>query len=107
VPGNGRGRRPAADDGPDQHNTTATSGTTTKGSTVMLPEAGDPRRIGELLGDWLSIRMAEVDDLVTEARSRVEAIPDLRALWLLAGEILVRLAAVEHELAELRKAAKR
>jgi hypothetical protein len=48
--------------------------------------------------------MGEVDDLVAEARSRAEAIPDLRSLWLLAGEILVRLAAVEHELAELRKA---
>jgi hypothetical protein len=106
VPGDGRGRRPAADDGPDQHNTTATSGTTTKGGTVMLPDAGDPRRIGELLGDWLSIRMAEVDDQVAEARSRVDSLPDLRTLWLLAGEILVRLAAVEHELAEL-KAAKR
>jgi len=55
---------------------------------------------------WLDVRMGEVDDLVAEARSRVEALPDLRTLWLLAGEILVRLAAVEHELAEL-KAAKR
>jgi hypothetical protein len=56
---------------------------------------------------WLDVRMGEVDDLVAEARSRVEAIPDLRTFWLLAGEILVRLAAVEHELAELRKAAER
>jgi cytochrome c-type biogenesis protein CcmH/NrfG len=51
--------------------------------------------------------MAEVDDLVAEARARVAAVPDQRTLWLLAGEILVRLAAVEHELAELRKAARR
>jgi hypothetical protein len=71
-------------------------------TTQSIPDAGDPRRIGELLGDWLAIRMAEVDDLVAEARSRVEAIPDQRSLWLLTGEILVRLAAVEQELAELK-----
>jgi hypothetical protein len=71
-------------------------------TTESIADAGDPRRIGELLGDWLAIRMAEVDDLVAEARSRVAAIPDQRSLWLLAGEILVRLAAVEHELAELK-----
>jgi hypothetical protein len=76
-------------------------------SSAILPDAGDPRRIGELLGDWLGIRMAEVEDVVAEARSRAESLPDQRTLWLLAGEILVRLAAVEHELAELRKAARR
>jgi hypothetical protein len=76
-------------------------------SSAILPDADDPRRVGELLGDWLAIRMAEVDDLVAEARSRVEALPDHRTLWLLAGEILVRLAAVEHELAEMQKATKR
>jgi len=73
---------------------------------MSLPHRADPQRIGELLADWLAIRMAEVDDLVAEAHSRVEAIPDLRSLWLLAGEILVRLAAVEHELAKLRNAAR-
>ena len=64
----------------------------------------DRHAVGELLSTWLGIRMDEVDDLVAEARSKVEALPDLRTLWLLAGEILVRLAAVEHELAEVRKA---
>ena len=64
----------------------------------------DRHAVGELLSTWLGIRMDEIDDQVAEARARVAALPDLRSLWLLAGEILVRLAAVEHELAELRKA---
>jgi hypothetical protein len=73
----------------------------------MLPDQGDPRRIGELLGDWLSIRMDEVDALVDEAESKVAAIPDQRHLWLLLGETLVRLHCVELEVAELRKGARR
>jgi hypothetical protein len=98
VPGNERSRPREA--GPANY-------TATNGNTGSIPDPADPRRVGKLLGDWLAIRMAEVDDLVAEARSRVEALPDLRTLWLLAGEILVRLAAVEHDLAELRKAARR
>jgi hypothetical protein len=99
VPGNGEGR------GDHDPGLTPTA-TATNGNTGSIPDAGDPRRVGEVVAAWLDVRMGEVDDLVAEARSRVEAIPDLRTLWLLAGEILVRLAAVEHELAEL-KAAKR
>jgi len=73
----------------------------------MLPDAGDPRRVGELLGDWVAIRMEEVDALVDEGESKVAAIPDQRHLWLLLGETLVRLHAVELEVAELRKGARR
>jgi hypothetical protein len=69
----------------------------------MLPDQGDPRRIGELLGDWLAIRMAEVDTLVDEAESKVTAIPDQRHLWLLLGETLVRLHCLELELAEPKR----
>jgi hypothetical protein len=74
---------------------------------MSLPDRNDPQRIGELVASWIGAKVEEVDDLVAEARNRVESLPDLRTLWLLAGEILVRLAAVEHELAELRKAARR
>jgi hypothetical protein len=77
------------------------------GTAPIVPDPGDPREAGELLRLWVGVKLEEVDDLVAEARSRVESLPDLRTLWLLAGEILVRLAAVEHELAELRKAARR
>lgn len=78
--------------------------TIAKGAT-SLPAAGDgsdPRAIGELLATWIGIRMAEVDDLVDEARSRVDAIPDQRILWAMLGEALVRLGAVELEVAQLR-----
>jgi hypothetical protein len=100
VPGNGRGR--------GDHNPGLTpTATATNGNGESIPDAGDPRRVGEVVAAWIDVRMGEIDDLVAEARSRVDSLPDLRTLWLLAGEILVRLAAVEHELAELQKAAKR
>jgi hypothetical protein len=98
VPDNERSRPQEAGPAPT---TTATNG------PVIVPDAGDPRRVGELLGDWLAIRMAEVDDLVGEARSKVEAIPDRRGLLVLIGELVLRVGAVEHELTELRKAAER
>jgi hypothetical protein len=98
VPGNEQSRPLGA--GPANY-------TATNGNTGRIPDPGDPRRVGDLLADWLAIKVEEVDDLVAEARARVAAIPDQRTLWLLAGEILVRLAAVEHELPELRKAARR
>lgn len=63
----------------------------------------DPRLVGELLGDWLAIRMSEVDDLVGEASSKVAGIPDQRTLWLLFGEALVRLHCLELAVAELKR----
>ena len=73
----------------------------------MLPDQDDPRRIGELLGDWLAIQMDRVDALVEEGESKVAAIPDQRHLWLLMGETLVRLHCLELEVAQLRKGARR
>ena len=89
---NGEGRAPRQRPGPTP-TTTAT----------MLPDQGDPRRIGELLGDWLAIRMDEVDALVDEAESKVTAIPDQRHLWLLLGETLVRLHCLELEVGDLKR----
>ena len=94
---NGESRAPRQRPGP--------APTTT--STFILPGQNDPRRLGELLSTWLSIRMAEVDALVEEGESKVAAIPDQRHLWLLLGETLVRLHCVELEVAELRKGARR
>jgi hypothetical protein len=94
---NGEGRAPRRERPGPTPTTTAT----------MLPDQGDPRRIGELLGAWLDVRMAEVDALVDEGESKVAAIPDQRHLWLLLGETLVRLHCLELEVAELRKAVKR
>jgi hypothetical protein len=95
-PPNGEGRAPRQRPGP--------APTTT---TTILPDQGDPRRIGELLSDWLAIRMTEVDALVEEGEAKVAAIPDQRHLWLLLGETLVRLHCLELEVAELRKGARR
>lgn len=96
MPGNGEGRAPRQQPGPAP-TTTATYG------AAILYDGGDPQRIGELLGDWLAIRMEEVDALVDEAESKVAAIPDQRHLWLLLGETLVRLHCLELELAELKR----
>ena len=73
------------------------------GTVAILPDQGDPRRIGELLGDWLAIRMDEVDELVDEAEAKVAVLPDQRHLWLLLGETLVRLHCLELEVADLKR----
>jgi hypothetical protein len=96
VPDNGEGRAPRQRPGP--------APTTT---TESLPHGGDPQRIGELLGDWLAIRMDQVDALLDEAESKVAVIPDQRHLWLLLGETLVRLHCLEVEVAKLWKGARR
>jgi len=51
--------------------------------------------------------MDKVDALVDEADTKVAHLPDLRHLWLLFGEMTVRLSALELEVAELRKGARR
>jgi hypothetical protein len=87
--------------GPPATERPARSGTAT--TTESIPDQGDPRRVGELLGDWLAIRMDEVDELVDEARSRVDAIPNQKTLWSLVGEIIVLLRALELEVADLKR----
>jgi hypothetical protein len=59
--------------------------------------------VGELLQAWVGIRMEEVDDLVDEARSRVDALPDQRVMWSLVGEVIVLLRALELEVADLKR----
>jgi hypothetical protein len=89
---------------PLQQMTPAPTRTTT---APTLSHGDDPRRIGELLNDWLAIQMDKVDALVDEADAKVAAIPDQRQLWLLLGETLVRLHCLELEVAELRKGGRR
>jgi hypothetical protein len=91
VADNGEGRVPQQRPGP--------APTTT---TESLPHGEDPRRVGELLGDWLAIHMDRVDALVDEGEFKVAAIPDQRHLWLLLGETLVRLHCLELEVADLK-----
>jgi hypothetical protein len=78
---NGEGRAPRNERPGPTPTTTAT----------MLPDPGDPRRIGELLGDWLAIRMDEVDALIGEARAKVDALPSQGVAWSLLGEVVVLL----------------
>jgi hypothetical protein len=91
-PPNGEGRAPRQRPGPAPTTTT----------TAILPDQGDPRRIGELLGDWLAIRMDQVDALVDEAESKVAALPNLRNLWALFGELVVRVHFLESEVERLK-----
>jgi hypothetical protein len=93
VVDNGEGRVPRSERPGPTPTTTAT----------MLPDQGDPRRIGELLAAWVGAKLAEVDDLVDEARSRVDALPDQRVLWSLVGEVIVLLRALELEVADLKR----
>jgi hypothetical protein len=99
VPGDERRSGPPATEGPPQ--------VVPPGTVAILPDQGDPRSVGELLACWVGAKLAEVDDLVDEARDRADAIPDRRSLMLLIGELTVRLHCVELAIDELRKAVKR
>jgi hypothetical protein len=92
--------------GPPATERPARSGTANQHHEEPTAE-GDPRRIGELLSDWLAIRMTEVDALVDEARAKTAAIPDQRQLWLLVGELVVRVHCLELAADQQRKAARR
>jgi hypothetical protein len=96
---NGEGRAPNERPGLTP-TTTATNG------PAMLPHDSDPTAVGELVSAWVGAKLDEVDGLVDEARSRVDALPDQRVMWSLVGETLVLLRALELAVAEL-KAAKR
>jgi hypothetical protein len=96
---NGEGRAPNERPG-------LTPPTTATNGPAMLPHDSDPTAVGELVSAWVGAKLDEVDGLVDEARSRVDALPDQRVMWSLVGETLVLLRALELEVAEL-KAAKR
>ena len=64
----------------------------------------DPREIGELLGAWLDVQMSEVDELVAEARHKTANNPSWRVMVDLVGELVIRQAALEREVAELKGA---
>jgi hypothetical protein len=74
---------------------------------MRIPHDTDPTPVGELVAAWVGAKLTEVDDLVAEAHSRVEAIPDQRVMWSLVGEVIILLRSLELEVAELRKAVRR
>jgi hypothetical protein len=75
-------------------------------TNLSLTDGGDPRAIGELLACWIGCKVEEVDSLVEQARSKTATIPDRRVLQSMLGELVVRVRALELDVAEL-KAAKR
>lgn len=93
-----RSRRLGQTDGSSDTTSTQKVGTRIADGT----DGGDPRAIGDLLTTWIGVKLDQVDELVDEARSKVDSIPDQRQLWLLFGEALVRLHALELEVAGLR-----
>jgi hypothetical protein len=60
-----------------------------------------------LVAEWVGVKFEEVDALVAEGEAKIASLPDLRDVWALFGELLIRVMAVEREVAELRKAARR
>lgn len=69
-------------------------------------ELTDPRdaarHAGELLQAWVGAQMEEVDELVAEAKVKLAALPSQVVVWELFGELLVRLTALERDVADLR-----
>jgi hypothetical protein len=90
-------RRPSPDKAPLDPTAATTS------DTPIIAGRGDPRQVGELLAEWVGVRMGEVDALVAEVRAKADSIPDQRVLWGLFGELLLTVRALEHEVAELKR----
>jgi hypothetical protein len=55
-----------------------------------------------LLVTWVGVQMDTIDALVADATVKVDALPDLRALWALFGELVIRVTCLEREVAALR-----
>jgi hypothetical protein len=88
---NGEGRAPQQQPGPAPTTTTA-----------MLPDQDDPRRIGELLATWVGVQLEAIDAMVAEGQAKVAALPNLRDLWALFGELVVRVHFLESEVERLK-----
>jgi hypothetical protein len=74
------------------------------GSTSeIVPDGADVRRLGELWNDWFGIQLDTIDSLTAEAAAKVAEIPEVGRLWLLFGEVLVRLHCVELAIDELKR----
>jgi hypothetical protein len=102
-PDTDRGRRighPTASTTPRD---TSAAGTTRIADAWDVDEDRDAaRHAGELLQAWVGIQMDAVDELVAEAKVKLAAIPSQQVLWQVVGEMVIRLAALEHDVADLR-----
>jgi hypothetical protein len=99
-----RSRRLGQTDGSsDTPRDTIAEGTSRIADPRDVAEAQDAaRHAGELLQAWVGIRMDEVDELVAEAKAKLATLPSQAVLWELFGEWLLRLTALEREVAGLR-----
>jgi hypothetical protein len=78
-----------------------------KGIVAGCSDVGDPSRIGQLLGDWLGLRMEQIDALVDEAEAKIASIPDVRTLRQMIGEWVVETYWLQAQLTELKLEVKR
>jgi hypothetical protein len=80
----------------------------------IVTDGGDPAaRLLELAGEWAKGVLADVTILSEKAAARAREIPDapelareVRALWTVLGEVLLRVAVLEQDLYERDQAAK-
>jgi uncharacterized small protein (DUF1192 family) len=84
-----------------------TLNTTDTGQAKVTTRITDPANsvafdVGDLLTVWVGIQMDTVDSLVADAQAKVDALPDYRTLMMLVGELTVRSAWLETEVASLR-----
>jgi len=70
--------------------------------TDQVNGGADPHAVGELLNTWIGLKMDEVDELVAEAKVKLSTLPSQQVLWECFGEWLLRLVALEREVADLR-----
>ena len=56
---------------------------------MTAPQGHVGEDVGELLRLWVGTQLERVDDLVAEAETKTAAIPDLRVLRQLVGELVV------------------
>jgi hypothetical protein len=102
APDTDRGRRLGQTDGP--HNTPRDNeGRASVADRWDVDEDRDAaRHAGELLQAWVGCQMDAVDELVAEAKVKLSTLPSQQVLWELFGEWLIRLTALERDVAELR-----
>jgi hypothetical protein len=69
---------------------------------MTAPQGQVGEDVGELLRLWAGVKLDQVDDLVAEAEQKVAAIPDIRLLRQLVGELVVTQHWQQAEIADLK-----
>jgi hypothetical protein len=69
---------------------------------MTAPQGQVGEDVGELLRTWVGTQLERVDDLVAEAEAKTAALPDLRTLRQLVGELVVSQYWQQAEIADLK-----